>query len=309
LAVANIQWLLPVLVVAHCITCWPDVYQLYCAPYAFRIEEVPVKAALRLQPEEAFLSQDPEYNIIRMIGSTVPPNEPVFAVSQGGQSYLQRDLRVGYESASNEVLQDILWTPVVRIYQPTRILKFDFASRELRKLRVVQTASLPNNQWSITELRIFSGPREMARDPAWRLTARPNPWDVQMAFDNSPVTRWRSWQPADPGMYVEVDFGRTQSVSQVVVESSADTGDAKVKLEGADAGGAWVTLSDQPLLSTQPVHSSLRLAATAELKARGIRYLLIKPENPGASDLGRYAPFWGLTVAGSIGDVRLFHIK
>ncbi len=90
-----------------------------------------------------------------MIGATVPPNEPVFAISQGGQSYLPRELLVGYESASNEVLQDILWTPVVRDFQPTRILKFDFPPRELRKLRVVQTASLPDNQWSIAELRIF----------------------------------------------------------------------------------------------------------------------------------------------------------
>ena len=70
-----------------------------------------------------------------MIGSVVPPSEPVFAVNQGGQSYLPRDLLIGYESASNEVLQDILWTPVVRDFQPTRIFKFDF-----RAARAAQTA-------------------------------------------------------------------------------------------------------------------------------------------------------------------------
>ena len=216
---------------------------------------------------------------------------------------------MGYESASNEVLQDILWTPVVRAFQPTRVLKFDFPPRELRKLRVVQTASLPHNQWSIAELRVFNGQSELPRDPGWRLTAHPNPWEVQLAFDNSPVTRWRSWQPAAPGMYVEVDFGRLQSASAVVVQSSDDTGDAKVKLEGMGADGSWVTLSDHPVESKQPIRASLRLAATAELKARGIRYLLIKPENPGSEDLRRYPAFWGLTVAGSVGDVRLFHIK
>jgi hypothetical protein len=309
LAVVNIPWLLLTLVLAHAITCWPDVYNLYCAHDAFRINTVPVEAALRLEPEEAYLSQDPEYAVVRMIGSIVPPGQPVFAISQGGQSYLQRDLLVGYESASNEVLQDILWTPVVRAYQPTRILKFDFPPRELRKFRVVQTASLPHNQWSIAELRVLSGQNELPRDPAWRLTAHPNPWEVQMAFDNSPVTRWRSWQPAAPGMYVEVDFGRLQNANEVVVESSEDTGAAQVKLEGLGADGKWVTLSDQPVQSRQPIRASLRLAATSELKARGIHYLLIKPENPGADDLRRYPAFWGLTVAGSVGDVRLFHIK
>jgi hypothetical protein len=309
MAVANIPWLLLTLVVAHGISCWPAIYSFYCSKDAFRIEKVPVRAALRLQPEDAYLSQDPEYQVVRMIAAAVPPTEPVFAISQGGQSYLPRDLLVGYESASNEVLQDILWTPVARDFQPTRILKFDFPPRGVRKLRVVQTASLPDHQWSIAELRVFNGAAELARDPAWRLTAHPNPWGVQLAFDNSPVTRWRSWQPEAPGMYVEVDFGRLQSISAVAVESSDDTGEAKVKVEGMGADGSWVTLSDHPVQSRQPIRASLRLAATAELKARGIHYLVIKPDNPGANDLRRYPAYWGLTVAGSVGDVRLFHIK
>jgi hypothetical protein len=309
LAAADIQWLLPTLAIAHGISCWPDVDKLYCAPGAYRIEQVPVKAALRLQPEDAYLSGDSEYVAARMIGSVVPRTEPIFAINQGGQAYLQRDLLVGYESASNEVLQDILWTAVLPQFQPRRILKFDFAPRELRKLRVVQTASLPDNQWSISELRIFNGQTELPRDPAWRLTAHPNPWDVQLAFDNSPVTRWRSWQPAAPGMYIEVDFGRLQSASAVAVETSDDAGDVKVKLEGMGADGSWVTISDHPIQSRQPIRTSLRLAATAELKARGIHYLVIKSDNPGADDFRRYPAYWGLKLAGFVGDTRLFYIK
>jgi hypothetical protein len=110
-------------------------------------------------------------------------------------------------------------------------------------------------------------------------------------------------------MYVEVDFGRLQSASAVAVESSDDSGGVMLKLEGMGADGAWVTLSDQSIQSVQPIRASLRLAATAELKARGVHYLLIKPDNPGAGDMARYPRFWGMTSAGSIGDVRLFHIK
>ena len=309
LALANIPRLLLVLVVVHGISCLPPIYNLYCSDGAFRIQKVPVRAALRLQREEDYLNQDPVYQAVRMIGAVVPPAEPIFAISQGGQSYLQRNLLVGYESASNEVMQDILWTPVVRAFQPTRILKFDFAPRELSKLRVVQTAGLPDSQWSIAELRVFNGPMELARNPAWRLTAHPNPWEVQLAFDNSPVTRWRSWEPAAPGMYVEVDFGRPQTASAVVLESSEDSSGAQVKLEGMVPGGAWTTLSDRPALSMQPIRASLRLAATAELKARGIHYLVIKPDNPGANDLRRYPAYWGMTLAGSVSDARLFQIK
>jgi hypothetical protein len=309
LAAYNIRWLLITLAVAHVVTCWPTVYNLYCAPGSYRIDKVPVRAALRRIPEDVYLSQDPQYAVARMLEATVPANEPIFAVSQGGQAYLPRTLLIGYESASNEVLQDILWTPVVRAYQPTRIFRFDFAPREMRKLRVVQMASLPENQWSIAELRVFSGPIEIARDAAWRLTARPNPWDVPLAFDNSPVTRWRTWQPAAPGMYMEVDFGQLRSASGVVVESSDDSGDIKMKLEGMGADGKWATLTDRPVQTRQPIRSSLRLAATAELKARGIHYVLIKPDNPGGNDYRRYPAAWGLTLAGSMGDARLFHIK
>jgi hypothetical protein len=110
-------------------------------------------------------------------------------------------------------------------------------------------------------------------------------------------------------MYMEVDFGQLRSVSGVVVESSDDSGDIKMKLEGMGADGKWATLTDRPVQSRQPIRASLRLAATAELKARGIHYVLIKPDNPGGNDYRRYPAVWGLTVAGSMGDARLFHIK
>jgi hypothetical protein len=309
LAVANIPWVLPVLAVAAGICGWPAVASRYCAPGAWRIETVPVRAALRLQPEDAYLSEDSEYQSARMIASVVPPGQPVFAISQGGQSYLPRELLIGYQSASNEVLQDILWTPVIRGYQPTRKFQFNFPPRMLRKLRLVQTASLPDNWWSMAELRVFDGPNELARDPQWRLTARPNPWEVQLAFDNNPVTRWRTWEPAAPGMYVEVDFGRLQQVSAVTVESADDAGAVQLKLEGADAGGSWTTLSDHPAEVRQPIRASLRMAATAEFKARGIHYIVSKPDNPGADDLRRYPAYWGLKLAGSVGDARLYHIE
>lgn len=309
LAIVDVPWLLATVVVADGLLCLPTVYGLYCAPGAFRIDNVPVKAALRLEPEDAYLRQDGEYAAARMIASIVPANDSIFAISQGAQSYLPRDLLIGYESASNEVLQDILWTPVEREFQPTRMVRFDFAPRQLSKIRVVQTASLPDNQWSISELRIFNGQAELPRDPSWRLIARPNPWGVQLAFDNSPVTRWRTWQPAGPGMFVEVDFGKLQAASAVVIESSDDNGDTKLKVEGMGTDGSWATISDHAVMSRQPIRASLRLAATAELKARGIHYIVIKPDNPGANDFRRYPNAWGLTLAGTSGDTQLYHIK
>jgi hypothetical protein len=304
----GVEWLLPTVAAVHLLISFPDMPRLYASPVAYRIQDVPIRAALRLQAEDAYLSRDPDYVAVRMMVGIVPPNAVIFTVGENGQSYLPRDLRVGYESAANEVLEDILWTPVFPPYMPSRVFRFDFAPRHLRKLRVVQLASLPGNQWSVAELRIFDGQSELSRDPGWRLTARPNPWDVQLAFDNSPVTRWRTWQPAAPGMYIEIDFGKLASASSVVVQSTQDMGDVKLKLEGLDSSGAWVTLADHPVESLQPIHVSLRRAATAELKARGIQYLSVRPDTPGSDDLRRYPAYWGLTLVGTSGQTRLYHI-
>jgi hypothetical protein len=222
---------------------------------------------------------------------------------------LQRDLRTGYQSAENELLEDILWTPVVPQFQPRRLFRFDFPARQLRKLRVVETANLPDNQWSVSEFRVWNAQTELPRDPAWRLAAHPNPWDVQLAFDNDPVTRWRTWQPTAPGMFMQVDFGKPRTASAVTVDAADDNGDIKLKLEGMGEDGNWITLSDRPVQSRQDIRVSMRLAATSELKARGIRYVVIKSDNPGAEDYRHYPAYWGLTLVGSTSDTRLFRIN
>jgi len=88
-------------------------------------------------------------------------------------------------------------------------------------------------------MRIYSHAKELARAPAWRLRANPNPWGVQLAFDNTPVTRWRSWHKLFPGMFLEVDFGRAESVDMVVLEASRDEYQVRLRLEGQGADGKW----------------------------------------------------------------------
>jgi hypothetical protein len=308
LAVANLPWLLFALLGANIIACWPAMYSIYCGPYAWRLEQVPVAAALRLQSEDDYLNQDPDYKTVRMIARVVPPGDRIFAVGQNGTSYLPRELLIGYHSAANEVIEDILWTPVAAGYQPVLSVKFNFPPREFRKLRVVLKGSETDGQWSITELRIFDGPKELPRDPGWRLTAHPNPWDVQLAFDNSPVTRWRSWQPASAGMYVEVDFPRPQPAGSVAVESSYETVNTKIALEGMGTDGQWSTVSDHPAITTHTIRTSLRLAAIGELKARGIQYVLIHPGDPGADDFFRDPEAWGLSLVGEENGAHLYRI-
>jgi hypothetical protein len=309
LALSGIEWLVLALVAVHAISCWPNVVQLYCSPAAWRLVKVSPKAALRIRPQEDYLKGNLGYDLAQMIENFVPADAKVYIFTQPGTAYTSRQVLVGYEGAFNELLQDILWTPMFRDFQPTRILTFQFAPRELRKVRVVQTASVAESQWSVSELRVLARGGELPRDPQWRLTAHPNPWDVQLAFDNSAVTRWRSWQPPEPGMYLEIDFFRKQELDSVVVESSGDTSATKIKLDGLAEDGKWTTIASAPKESVRPNRMSLRLAATAELKARGIRYVLITDDNIGANDFRSYSKLWGMKCVAQQGVARLYYIE
>jgi hypothetical protein len=97
-------------------------------------------------------------------------------------------------------------------------------------------------------------------------------------------------------------------VDGVVIETSPDSANTRIQIEAPDAGGEWTMLSDHFEESVNPIRTSLRRAAAAELKARGIHYVLIKPENPGADDFRRYTTAWGFHLAGVVEPARLYFI-
>jgi hypothetical protein len=311
LTFANVESLLLVLTLAHAISCWPRVERRYCVSTAWRLNNIPYKAALRIEPEQAFIGRRvQQYNEARLIDRLVPAGERVFAFGQVADSYTSHEILVGFQAAFNETSRDILWTPIFNSFQPTRMLTFRFSPRQLRAVRVVQTERAKDVMWGVSELRVFNGANELPRAPEWRLRAHPNPWDVQMAFDNSPVTRWRSWQVAEPGMFIQVDFGQARNLDAVVVESSDEGYQTKIKLEGLDAQGKWATILDQPVETSRPTRVNLRRAASAELKARGIHYLLVENGDFRSEDFQIYAGLWGMKCIGQWNSFAwLYHIE
>ena len=311
LVLAEVPWLLLALIGAHAIASMPPVYTKYAVSDGnWILRKVSPKAALRIIPESTYLSRESsEYNVDRMIENLVPPGGRIFSFYAPAESYTTRQIQVSYLAADNEILADILWTPLFSDYPPTRLLKFQFPERQFRKLRVIQTENVPDQQWAVSELRVLHGGQELPRSSEWSLTASPNPWDVQFAFDNSPATRWRSWQEARSGMYMEVDFGRDRNVDSVVVESSGDTTKTKLKLDGLSPDGHWSTVSDHPSEIAQHIRVSLRLAASHELKARGVRYLLIDDNDIRAEDFRVYSNLWGIMQVGQFRNKRLYYIQ
>jgi hypothetical protein len=310
MAFMNWEWLLIALVLLHAFLSWPDVLKHYCARNAWRLDKIPVKQAFRIEPESSYMSRKfPGFLVDQMLEKTVPAGGTIFSFSQIPEAYTSRRVLVRDLSASNEVLGDMLWTPLIADFRPTNVVAFRFAERTLRGLRAVTTTGSAELMWSVAEFRIFDQGRELARGADWRLTAEPNPWDVQLAFDNSADTRWRSWQPAQPGMFIAVSFGEQRGVDSVVLDMPPDWRGAGIRIDGLDDGGNWTTLSDKPAITERPVRENLRLSATNELKARGARYLLIGNDAIGAEDFQQRAAYWGIRFLDEKGSMRLYYIE
>ncbi len=300
---------LPALALAHAVLSWPSVLGLYSAPHAWRLEGIPVAAALGWLPEaEVLAARHPGYVVARMLEEFVPPGEKVFSYSGAADAYTSREILVAYQSGFNTNLAEFLFAALHADSAPRQGLRFDFAERPLRGLRLVQTGEGDREQWSVAEWRILRGERELLRSPEWRLRADPNPWDVQLAFDNSPVTRWRSWQALSPGMFLEVDLGAERRVDGALVETLKGRDGGRVRLYGRRERGDWALLDDEPRASDLPAAGGLRRAALEEFRARGVRYLLAAPHDPIAEDLRLKSRQWGIRLLAERGGTRLYAI-
>lgn len=311
MALGSAPVLLVLLVMFHAVTAWPWGPSPGADPNAWRIWRFPYEAALRKIPEDRYLRESlPLYPVARMVEEHVPPGERVLSMNGLPQSYTSREILVSFQSAFNVMLADMLNAARMDALQPKRMLVFHFPERGLRRVRLVQTAQGKDfEQWNVHELRFLDRGAELPRRPEWRLRAWPNPWDVQLAFDNSPVTRWRAWETAKPGMYIEVDFGRTQAVDEVDMETSHDyEWPIRLQVESSDAQGRWSKITDQFEERNIDVPASMRRAAAYELHARGVNYLLIQDSDYGAESYRSNPDAWGLKAVAHESGTTLYKV-
>jgi len=177
-------------------------------------------------------------------------------------------------------------------------------------MRVQQIAQATSpEQWNVHELRFYSKGAELARRPEWRLRAWPVPGDVQMAFDNSPATRWRSWETAAPGMYLYVEFGREESVDEVRIETSPDFSTIRLQVESMSAAGVWEKTGEVTEDIDLPPNPQARRMATYEMHARGVRHLMMYDTDYGADDIRDDPEAWGLDPIAADAGARLYRTK
>jgi hypothetical protein len=312
LSIGSWPVLLGAMMIVHAFFSWPSEIHRYSAQYVWQLEKIPILEALRLIPQDRYLrDRSEEYGAARLVEAKVPKGERILGTDGVTYAYCSRDFLISFQAALNQTLIDSLNIGWVLDFQPTVVEIFKFPEHTSRRFRILQTGKVDfaEIQWSVHEMRLFHHGVELPRQADWRLRAWPNPWEVQLAFDNSLGTRWRTWETVKPGDYLDVDFGKVEAVDEIRLDTSADCQAVQLQAEALDASGHWVRLSKDPeLTASNHKDYSLRLAATYEMKARGLHYLLIGDNYPGAADFQDDPEAWGLTEVASGYGIQIYKV-
>jgi hypothetical protein len=100
-------------------------------------------------------------------------------------------------------------------------------------------------------------------------------------------------------MYLDLDFGRPEAIDAVVLETPREQGAGHLRLEGLDA---------RPHVSEAPLQPGLRRAAIEELKARGIRYLVVFNDDWHADDYMMNSYQWGVRQLLESSQIRVYEL-
>ena len=308
------------IVVLHAILSWPQMipqYALLFGPPGPRLEMPDWRAALRLTPESAYLQQHlygeervDGYGIGLLLDKQVKPGERVLSFRAFQQAYHSRQVLVAWESEAGVRLSESFRAAIESQFQPTEQHRFSLRPRAARKIRLLQVGrAAKTDQWSISEIRIFHDGAELPRQADWRLSAFPNEWDVQLALDNSPLTRWASRAPASRGMYIEVDFRRPQTIDLVTAECTPGQAGIEMDLQVEVEPGKWEDSGSRQEVSRAALPPRLRRAAAENLLRQNVQWLVVNEQDPGARDFLVRQKQWGISLAGTSERYRLYSVE
>ncbi len=292
----------------HAAAALPPVMMKYAHRSGPRLTWPVWRAALRLTPESAYLEKRLDYGFGQLLDQNVAPRERVFAFQAFQQAYHSRQVIVEWQSALGIRLGEPLRAATNNSLLPVDRHQFAFPALTARRVRLVQVVKAVQDDWNVSEVRILENGVELPRAPEWRLRASPNPWDVQLTFDNSPLTSWAPRRHPAPGDFLEVDFGRPLRFDQVLVDTLRSDAAHRMSLQLETDPGRWRIMDDTHEIFPNGLPPRLRRAAIENMERQGIRWLAIHDLDPMARDLLMRQAQWGIQLVGTSGRFRLYKL-
>ena len=171
------------LALAQAVLCWPAVLDRYVPAGAWRLpSDLPWRAALRLEPETAYLRRkSPAFLVAEMVNRHVKPAGRVLDLGEAPRAYTQgAELLAGWQYPAARRASEALVTAHSGERHVFYLLEGAWPRRRLRSLRFEQFSTSPDS-WSIQEVRLRLGGETVFPSREWELDARPNPWDAPLA--------------------------------------------------------------------------------------------------------------------------------
>lgn len=301
--------LLYVCLAVNAVACQPDVAARYQNPGVWKLHwPPPWRAALRIESEDEYLTRTAYgYKIATgLLPQNTKPDDITFTLVGVPNCYKDRTLIDTWESALAERLVDTLET-APWIYD----LRAEWPEGPFRALRFRLNEGSAH-EWSMNNIRVYSGANLVHSNPDWILTAWPNPWESPIAFDENLASRWRTWRARPAGSFLQVDFGRPERLNAADLytrEPAYST--LRIEIYGQAPDGNWKLLSANQPQVVRDVDA--RREATHFLKTSGVSYIMAPIAGPpGLWQLGKVLvekqKEFGLEDIAQYGAVHLLRI-
>lgn len=297
--------------VLHAVLCWPTVLALYAEPGAWRLDGFPLRAALRIQPEDEYLRENLwEFRLAELLDAHIAPGARVLDLFGGPRAYTERELVVYWQSAEGKRLSEALHMAALQTPGLLNNIRADWPEQPLTALRAERTGDFPAS-WAVHEVQLRRDGTLVRAGRRWLAGAWPNVWEAPFAFDRNLASRWSTRRPAPSGTYLQVEFGeplRVTSATLVVQPGGSSSG---VKFHGRLPDGKWILLSSEP--SSEPHREvNLRGAAVRFARRHGIGYVLAPAGELGHAVTGasmlRDRSDWGVEHIASLDHLHLFRV-
>ncbi len=305
LAIALPRRALLALAALHAVTSLPWAMDFYAAPGAWRLRDLPWRAALRIEPERDYLRRSlDEYPIAELLAGKLPPGEPFLDLVAAPGAYFDAVGVTPWQSARGARAAEALEFAAFPERRTFDTMEARWPALEVQALRLRLLSDA--RAWSIQEIDLG-----MAPNLRWELEASANRWEIARVFDRNPLSRWSAREPARGGMFVEIDFGRAQRLAGARWISLRDERGA-VEVQGRGADGNWRALDRSPA-ATRRAPLNLRRRATGLVRREGFRYVLARPGGEGfgrvAADLMVRSGDWGVALLGEAAGAQLWKIR
>jgi len=293
----------PACLALHALASLPPLLSLYAGEHAWRLRGLPLRAALRIEPEREYLRRTLwGYRLAEAVESKIKPGARVLDFVGLPRAYFAPEVVGTWQSAEGERLAEALATAASFERGALADLRARWSERPLSAVRV-QWAAGEAETWNVYEITLYRGEERVRNQPDWVMEAVPNIWEAFLAKDGNYVSRWSSREAARAGMYIQIEFPGPVPLSGASATLEARAAEASIEFLGRIPDGGWTLLSRTPDTSLRPA-LNLRPAAINLLRRRGIDYILARG---GVAQSMQEAPGnWGVCPLASFGEVSLF---